>query len=367
LRAPTSLATAVRALVALSAMPPLTAACGSEDVDARPPVPDAGRADSGRTTVGFTDTRHTFPAIDLAPGEDKGPGQRDYPCQSWTLNNDEPLYVNSVRFIAGPGWHHSNWLFVPETMFPGDDGTWNCRDRAFTEAAAAAGGVFFAQSTQAEEETQRFPPGAAYVIPPRSKIVGGIHLINFSGAPVSTDVTFELGLIPEAEVTTILEPISLNLQEGFRVPASSTAVLTMDCPLPAAVSRGFRIFYVLPHYHQYATRFRFELTGGTRDGEPIYETSASIGDPLGAMLEVPVDTTGATGLRMTCAYDNTETFDLLYLNSDEGEMCVLLAYTDAGYRIYGASVGAPRVSSDGSTSFRESECEAYAIRPPRWR
>ena len=34
-------------------------------------------------------------------------------CQSWTLNNDEPLFVSKVRQTNDGAWHHSNWFFVP--------------------------------------------------------------------------------------------------------------------------------------------------------------------------------------------------------------------------------------------------------------
>jgi len=359
-------ARALRLLVCSSLLL-VASSCGGDDAPSA--VPDAGLAvvrDAGLSAVGFTETTHTFPSVALAPGEDRGPGSPPYPCMSWTLNNEEPIYVNSVHFIAGPAWHHSNWMYVPDTNLDGPDGVWDCEERGFNEGYAILGGVFFAQSTQAEEETQRFPPGAAFVIPPHSRIVGGTHLINFDSVPVTTDATFELGLIPEAEVTTLLQPLSLNYQEGFLIPAASSAALSTSCDLSGSTGPlDFRIHYVLPHYHQYATNFRFEVVGGPRDGELIFETDASVGDPLGAMLDVPFELMGATGFRMTCSYDNPETFDLRYRNSDNGEMCVLLAYTDAPFRVYGATEGTPTVSDVGGISTREANCAAFTVRPPR--
>src|SRR5262245_18424099 len=37
------------------------------------------------------DLRHTFPAIDIEPGQ-----EITALCQSWTIGNDQPLYLNSV-------------------------------------------------------------------------------------------------------------------------------------------------------------------------------------------------------------------------------------------------------------------------------
>ena len=43
-------------------------------------------------------------------------------CVSWTLGNDQPLYVNAVTLATGSGFHHSNWFWVPETSYAGPDG-----------------------------------------------------------------------------------------------------------------------------------------------------------------------------------------------------------------------------------------------------
>ena len=61
-----------------------------------------------------------FGPYTLAPGQEIT-GQ----CVSVTLGNEEPLYVNAVELTTGAGFHHSNWFWVPDTMFTGEDGTWN--------------------------------------------------------------------------------------------------------------------------------------------------------------------------------------------------------------------------------------------------
>src|SRR4051812_1302279 len=61
--------------------------------------------------------RYESQPIDLAPGAERGGD-----CESWTLNNSETLYVNTVTFAATPGMHHSNWFFVPLSFYRGPDG-----------------------------------------------------------------------------------------------------------------------------------------------------------------------------------------------------------------------------------------------------
>src|SRR5690606_26182084 len=82
------------------------------------------------------------------------------PCVQWTLDNDEPIYVNTVTLVNDGGYHHSNWLAVPEDSFRGPDGFFRCSERNYTELdAAIAGTVVFAQSTQSRSEVQELPPG----------------------------------------------------------------------------------------------------------------------------------------------------------------------------------------------------------------
>ena len=75
--------------------------------------------------------------------------------------------------------HHSNWTFVPDDQFTGPDGSWKCKDRGYSQLTAALqGGVLYAQSTQATREVQKFPDGVVVRIPPRSRIISDVHVLN---------------------------------------------------------------------------------------------------------------------------------------------------------------------------------------------
>lgn len=293
------------------------------------------------------EARHTFPAIELEPG-----GEEQSLCQSWTLHNDEPLYVNAVTMDAEPGWHHSNWMFVPETSFVGPDGTWRCSERRFNELAAALadGAVFFAQSTQATHEEMRFPEGAAYRIPPHSRVIGTVHVINFGSSPLSSALTFEIETIEEAEVEDRLYPLAID-NRGISIGPRQSSTSVAECDFTTvAGALDWSIFYVLPHYHGLATGFRLELMGGARDGEMVFDTSAEVGDPLGATLSPPLDVAGASGLRLSCSYQNPGTGEVTYGPSALDEMCLVLAYTTSGLSLAGTAPSVTESSTlpDGS-------------------
>jgi hypothetical protein len=69
-------------------------------------------------------------------------------CQSWTIGNEEDLWINAVELTQDELSHHSIWTFVPEDQFTGPDGVWPCKERNYNELQGTlAGGVLYAQST----------------------------------------------------------------------------------------------------------------------------------------------------------------------------------------------------------------------------
>lgn len=338
----------------------LLAACG--DDDAGRGAPDAGALPPGTLA-------HTFPPFEAAAGDEVFG-----PCQSWTLGNEEELFVNVVHMTNDGGWHHSNWFFVPEDAYRADDGSdgdgsWSCEDRGFDQVLAAAmGGVFFAQSTQSREETQRFPAGTALRIPPRSKIVGGVHVLNVSGAALTTALRFELATLPASEVGTLLAGLALSYRE-LDLPPRTRSSFSMSCDLDSAYRArtgrpiDFALYYVLPHYHALADGYRLEIAGGPRDGETIVGTDQGIGDPLGVGFEPPLDLSGATGLRVTCTYDNPRSERVGHGIGDQ-EMCDTLVYTDASVIMAGYSAdNTPGDTVDGVVR-NEGACTVISLEPP---
>jgi hypothetical protein len=272
-------------------------------------------------------------------------------CVQYTLDNDEPLYVNSVRLNTGLGFHHSNWFWVPEHVFPGphwngqdssshlDDGTFTCTDRNFDQGVAALfGGVVTAQSTQTPDATMAFPPGIDIVIPAHSKIVGTIHLLNTSDGVLSPHPYMTLTREGADQVTTKLAAMSFENQ-SIALPPMMQSSFTVDCDLAAAdqppptpnwPAPDFHVYYALAHYHQFGTGMQIEaLREDDQTSTMLFQTSASIGDSLGAQLEPTFEFTGYNHLRFTCDYYNSTGSTITWGEDVDSEMCVFLAFTDS--------------------------------------
>jgi len=320
----------VRGLVTAAAYCALIAAAASCDSGAATPAADSGVPSGDGTVYPPLVPSHDFEGFDVAPGE-----ERIGDCQSWTLHNPEPIYVNAVHMASEGGFHHSVWYYVPETRYAGDDGTWPCDERGFNDvdAATRGGGALYSQSTQAPAESQQFQPGVALVIPPFSRIVGNVHLLNAGATTLTTHIRLDLDLLDESAVGVLLAPLNFNYFH-IDLPPHAASEFRSECDLATTYMTNlgkavdFHVYYVLPHYHRLGTLFRLEAIGGPHDGETIFESTTPVGEPLGRTLDVPFDMTGAVGFRATCGFNNT-TSDRIFWGIGDQEMCNTLVYTDS--------------------------------------
>lgn len=286
-----------------------------------PPEPDPIPEPTGDRRATLS---HALAPIDLAGSEET------IACYSWTLDNEQPLYVDAVALRNLGSFHHSNWYVVPDTVYEGPDGGWPCDERDFQPLAAALSGtVLFAQSTQAWDEETRFSEGTVIKIPARSRIVGEVHLLNLSPAPRQTQAWMSLELIHPWDVETVLVPLQLTYLD-LDIPASSRARFSGLCP--AVESEGvfatlpeMTVHYVLPHTHGTGELVELELGSDPANTQTWKGFS---GQALGRVLDPPVALAEGDRLQFTCGYDNWHDEPLAWgIGIDE--MCVVFALVDA--------------------------------------
>jgi hypothetical protein len=306
---------------------------------------------------------YTFGPFDLDPGEEMYGD-----CVSAPMNNDETVYVNAVDLVTQSGFHHSNWFWVPEATFPGPDGIWNCDSRSYDEVVAGgAGGVLFAQSTQAVVEREAFPPGVVIAIPPHSKIVSGIHLLNAGDSQLSTGLELTVTPIAADEVVTKLAAIAYEWRP-LALPPRRKSWVTMDCDLAEVHQRvigtplDFKMFYSLPHYHTLGRGYEVVATGGPNGDVVIASSTAGVGEPLGKTLDPAFSLEGFTGMRFTCKFDNT-TDAVVRWGLADGEMCVFQGFTDSIYKWGGitSGTGTTEMFDDGDVVHFNHPCDMYGF------
>ena len=243
-------------------------------------------------------------------------------CYSWTLDNEQPLYVNAVEFANIGSYHHSNWFVVPDSVYDGPDGSWPCAERGFDQfAAAQAGTVLFAQSTQAWSERMAFANGVVVRIPAHSRIVAEQHLLNLSPEPRETQAWLTLELIHPFDVGSVLSPLQATYFD-LNIPARNEIRFRGQCGIgPERV----KVHYVLPHFHSTGNYFR--LAESADPDEPALMTFEGFdGGPLGKVFDPPAEL--SSGFSFTCGYDNWYSEPLTW-GIGINEMCVVLMLVEA--------------------------------------
>ena len=290
-------------------------------------------------------------------------------CVQISLHNPEAIYVSSVELTTGPGFHHSNWLFVPDTAFPGDDGTFPCADRGYNEAVAAAlGGVLFAQSTQSPHEVQAFPAGVAIPIPPQSKVIAQVHLLNPQDEALHLAPTIRIATVPRGEVSTQLSAISFE-DHALALPARRQSRFSVDCDLAPLHNQrfgrdpDFKVYYALAHYHDLGTGLRLEAVKPDGTTATVYSTANRVGDALGGLIAPSFDMTGYTRLRLSCDFANPRDTTVGWGVGDQ-EMCVFLAFSDSkahwGGGALSSDAGEPTILEGGVMSYTH-DCNVFAF------
>ena len=333
----------------------LTACGGSGGGDGTPATEEPPPASVARLT-------HDFGEYTLEPGE-----EINSLCVSWTLENEKPLYVESVTLSNAGAYHHSNWFVVPETQYPGPDGFFRCRDRDFDElGAAVAGTVIFAQSTQSQVEEQSFAEGAVIKIPPHHKVVADVHLLNPNLRTQTTSLRMSLGLTHPRDVRVVLSPFRLSYLD-LDIPPRSEAHFTTDCDLAAPYEQSaqkpfdIKLYWVLPHYHYLGNYFRVSVIGGPHDGEVIHGLDTFNAEANGKALDPPLDLTGARGLRLTCGYGNPRD-DRVGWGIGDQEMCVMLGFADSAILMDATMPSGNRmIGVENGVVQNVGECVAYGV------
>ena len=295
------------------------------------------------------------------------PGEEDKGvCESWTLNNSEEIWVNAVELRQGLSSHHSNWFYVPNNKFAGPDGRWTCSDRTFDELAAAlAGGVLYAQSTQAIHEVQKFPNGAAVRIPPWSQIIGNVHFLNASMQATTGHYHMAIYSLPVDQVKVKLVPFHLQYL-GLDIPPHEQSRFFGQCKVGEdfyAVKNSqwdLQVYYILPHTHSLAQRFFVEQMGGAHDGQTLLDLPAYNGESHGRAYDPPVVMGDAEGFRFGCEYNNQRDVAVHWGFGDQ-EMCECLGFGATALSFESTVGTSAQVGTEGPMQLFTGDCSTLTF------
>jgi len=323
----------------------------------------SGDETAGSTGGGPLDTAevtHSFGVYAL------GPREEIQPCIQWTLNNELPIYIGAVTLTNQGGFHHSNWFIVPDTLYEGEDGFFDCSERGFTELdAALQGTVLTAQSTQSRHERMELPEGVVIKAPPHHKVIAGGHLLNLADADYESELRMTLDLVHPREVEVVAAPFRLTYSD-LQIPGFTEARFTSSCNLASTYESAvgtpidLKLYYVLPHYHYLGNFFDLTVMGGPRDGESVFRLDGFNADANGQAFPEPIDLSGAEGFTFTCGYNNWTDQEVGWGIGDQ-EMCVMLGLADSAVLMDASANSNQIVGSEGEILFNESACDVIGL------
>ncbi len=314
---------------------------------------DTNTADTGPRRGAVT---HDFGEFELEPFEESTP------CIAWTLNNDAPLYVEAISLSNFGSFHHSNWFVVPEDNYTGPDGLFNCSERGFSELGAAiAGTVIFAQSTQSQLEEQRLGEGIVIKIPPRHKVVAGLHLLNFLPRAHTTELRMSLEAIHPGDVDIVVSPFRIGYR-ALDIPARSEARFKTECDLTEIFGDDveMKLHWLLPHYHELGNHFSLRIMGGPRDGEELLSLSEFNAEANGKSFDPPLDLAGSQGLQLTCGFNNPRDESVGWGIGDQ-EMCLMLGFAEMGVLFDGNATSNEVVGEEDGRVLNTGACDILSV------
>ena len=273
--------------------------------------------------------QHDFGAHQLGPGEEDSSLARAGRSKTKTSCGSTP---SSSRPVVGITIRTGCSRPTISTRAP--TVLWKCSERGYSELdAAVAGGVLFAQSTQATRQVQKFPDGVALRLPPtrnRRRRPSVQHLVGTRGHSLQLAIY----ALPATDVRIPLAPFRLSYLD-LTIPPLAVSEFSSECDLAGAIQSGnptldIDLYYVLPHYHSLGHSFHLETFGGENDGKTIYDLGAFDGEAHGTAFDPPVSMAGAKGFRFSCGYQNPRSVQVGWGIGDQ-EMCVMLGFARSDY------------------------------------
>jgi hypothetical protein len=226
--------------------------------------------------------------------------------------------------------------------------------------------VLFGQSTQSYVDDQRFNPRAVIKIPTRHRVVAELHMLNLAPTEIETALRVSFDLLHPRDVETILTPLAMQYTD-LAIPPLSESRFRAECDGFFEVANPnqapYEVHWLLPHYHYLGNYFGVQVIGGALDGTMLHEINGFSADAVGKRFDPPINLADASGIRLTCGYDNWTDQIIGWGNGDQ-EMCILFGFVDFPLTTSATAYSGMAVGEENGIPTFESDClELVAPKP----
>ena len=245
-----------------------------------------------------------------------------------SLGNPAPIYVTRMETRMRSNSHHL-LLYdfqgnTPASVIPPKDVIRDIRNADgtlnFANIVPMAYHVFFGGS-MTPTGGYAFPPGVALRLPANAALDFNVHYVNTSAAPITGEAYANLYTVEPSQVQQVASTINLaNL--NLQLPPMQRTTVTKTFPM----STTTRVLVLSSHMHKMGERFVIRISGGTRDGEVVYDNN-DWEHPRVVTFDSPIVLKPGEGLTSIITYNNTTNHAISFGLTSEDEMGIIFGYT----------------------------------------
>jgi hypothetical protein len=241
------------------------------------------------------------------------------------VGNTTPLYINRFEVQMRQGSHHFIlYDFADKNrLMPAMDIIRDLRNADGSTNIATfismQNHVFWA-GTQTQVTDYSLPSGAALLLEPGASFDLNSHYVNKGSQPLTGEVHVNLHAIPKEQVKHIVKSLNLG-NEAIQLPPQQQTVVRKTFTFPKAR----KILMLTSHTHQYGKKFVIRISGGTRNGQIVYESTDWEHPQIKNFVE-PLELKAGEGLTSEITYFNTSSRTVFFGLESKDEMGIIFGY-----------------------------------------
>jgi hypothetical protein len=240
------------------------------------------------------------------------------------IGNTVDIYVNRIKFRSRPNSHHmvvydfADKNSLPELNLIRD--LRNSENGLNINTVLQIGNHIFLGGGSDSNAEYKFPEGIALQIPAKTTVDLNPHYFNKTNFPLTGENYVNFYTAVAAKVTKIAKNLNLT-NTKFTLPAKQKTTITYSTILKTDT----KIFMLTSHTHRLGEKFVIQITGGSRDGEVVYENT-DWEHPLVKNFDTPIALKKGEGLTSVVTYNNTTDKTVGFGFTTDDEMDIIFGY-----------------------------------------
>ena len=243
------------------------------------------------------------------------------------IGNTADIYVNRIATKMRQGSHHfllyTFQTNTPSAVLPSKDQVRDIRDPNGTynilNLVPMEYHVFFA-GTQSPTSDFTFPAGIALKLPAGTSLDINSHYVNSGQQEIVGQAEANLYTIPASQVTTVASTLNLA-NSDLTIPAGRDTTITKTFKF----TKTTNIIGLTSHMHARGQKFVIKISGGARDGEIVYTSTAWDHPPI-LTFDMPIVLKSGEGLTSVVTYKADPSKTVRFGLTSQDEMDIIFGY-----------------------------------------